>query len=129
MATGWGQESFDNTDYPSILKEVRLSKVDQGQCQSRMRETRLGRWFRLHDTFLCAGGHPGVDTCKGDGGSPLVCRDHSKREETHVQIGIVAWGINCGRGGMPGVYADVIKLLPWIQEKLALLTASPSAGY
>ena len=29
--------------------------------------------FRLHSSFLCAGGIPGKDTCKGDGGSPLVC--------------------------------------------------------
>ena len=34
----------------------------------------FGRRFRLHDSFLCAGGGKGSDTCTGDGGSPLVCQ-------------------------------------------------------
>ena len=72
----------------------------------RLRTTRLGQKYKLHDSFLCAGGINGKDTCKGDGGSPLVCP--SKYDpNTYVQAGIVAWGIGCGEDGIPGVYASV----------------------
>jgi len=55
------------------------------------------------------------DTCKGDGGSPLVCP--SKFDpNTYVQTGIVAWGIGCGENGTPGVYADVSKASCWIDS-------------
>merc|ERR1712133_347380 len=55
------------------------------------------------------------DTCKGDGGSPLVCP--SKYDpNTYVQTGIVAWGIGCGENGTPGVYADVSKASCWIDS-------------
>ncbi|XP_043229688.1 uncharacterized protein LOC122385456 [Amphibalanus amphitrite] len=128
-ATGWGQESFDNAFYPNLLKKVPLRTVESGRCQTQLRQTRLSKWFELHDTFVCAGGEPNVDTCLGDGGSPLVCRDTSAQyddEETFVQVGIVAWGINCHQAGVPGVYADVVALMPWIRSALDSLTSRPS---
>ncbi|XP_043196552.1 phenoloxidase-activating factor 2-like [Amphibalanus amphitrite] len=120
VATGWGKESFENSQYTNILKEVPLRVVGHDACQEALRTTRLGKWFKLHDTFTCAGGEPHVDTCKGDGGSPLVCRIPSEfpGEDKFVQVGIVAWGIGCGKDGIPGVYADVQKLLPWIHEHM-----------
>ena len=47
--------------------------VERNQCQKQLRQTRLGHFFELHTSFMCAGGKNGADTCKGDGGSPLVC--------------------------------------------------------
>ena len=48
--------------------------VDSTECQKLLREnTRLGPFFELDKSFLCAGGQDGRDTCKGDGGSPLTC--------------------------------------------------------
>merc|ERR1712013_790865 len=72
----------------------------------KLRTTRLGQEYKLHDSFICVGGVNGKDTCKGDGGSPLVCP--SKYDpNTYVQAGMVAWGIGCGEDGTPGVYASV----------------------
>ncbi|KAG6465667.1 hypothetical protein O3G_MSEX015303 [Manduca sexta] len=62
---------------------------------------------------MCAGGEPGRDTCKGDGGSPLVCPSEYEKDR-YVQNGIVAWGIGCGEDGTPGVYVDVANLREWI---------------
>jgi len=113
-ATGWGKDKFgDSGRYQVILKEVDLNMVNQTECQNRLRKTKLGRRFRLHDSFICAGGQDGKDTCKGDGGSPLVCP--SKYDpDTFVQAGVVAWGIGCGEDGTPGVYAAVSQSVCWI---------------
>merc|ERR1712054_670778 len=107
FATGWGKDQFGAAgEYQVVLKEIDLPVVSNGVCQDKLRSTRLGQKFKLHDSFLCAGGVAGKDTCKGDGGSPLVCP--SKYDpNTYIQAGIVAWGIGCGENGTPGVYADV----------------------
>jgi len=60
---------------------------------------------------MCAGGTPGDDTCRGDGGGPLVC--HNTDPDTYYQAGIVAWGVGCG-GDTPGVYAAVSEAVCWI---------------
>lgn len=47
--------------------------MDRTDCQNRLRTTRLGTYFQLHSSFVCAGGEANRDTCRGDGGGPLVC--------------------------------------------------------
>merc|ERR1712193_99570 len=109
FATGWGKDQFGAAgNYQVVLKEIDLPVVGHDQCEASLRTTRLGKRFQLDDSFICAGGVDGKDTCKGDGGSPLVCQ--SKFDPTpYVQAGIVAWGIGCGEDNTPGVYASVAK--------------------
>merc|ERR1711937_567928 len=114
FATGWGKDKFGAAgEFQVVLKEIDLPVVDSYQCENRLRQTRLGSKYKLHDSFMCAGGVSGKDTCKGDGGSPLVCPSKTD-PNTYVQAGIVAWGIGCGEGGTPGVYASVSKAACWI---------------
>lgn len=118
FATGWGKNEFGNKGrFQVILKSVELPLVSHDSCQHVLRNTRLGKYFKLHESFLCAGGVSDIDTCTGDGGSPLVCPlpFDSKR---YVQVGIVAWGIACGQTNIPGVYADVSKGRRWIDSTL-----------
>jgi len=118
FATGWGKDKFGAAgEYQVVLKEIDLPVVDHDTCQDSLRQTRLGGKFKLHESFVCAGGVNGKDTCKGDGGSPLVCP--SKYDPyTYVQAGIVAWGIGCGEDGTPGVYADVSQATCWIDQAI-----------
>ena len=117
VATGYGKDQFHGGRFQNIMKQVDLPVVPHRECQNRLRTTRLGRWFRLHRTFTCAGGVEGVDVCRGDGGSPYVCP--SKEDPTkYVQVGIVAWGIGCGEGGIPGVYGSVPKMVDWVHAKM-----------
>merc|ERR1711937_179268 len=129
FATGWGKDKFGSAgEYQVVLKEIDLPVVDNYQCEDRLRQTRLGEKYKLHDSFLCAGGINGKDTCKGDGGSPLVCP--SKYDpNTYVQAGIVAWGIGCGEQGTPGVYASVSKSLCWIDYAMSCYYGDISGDY
>ncbi|XP_076033539.1 inactive CLIP domain-containing serine protease A8-like [Oratosquilla oratoria] len=102
-ASGWGKDAF-NGNFQHILKKVDLPIVAHSHCQALLRRTRLGRFFRLHESFLCAGGEVGKDVCRGDGGGPLVCEE---KDGTYTLVGITAWGIGCGERDVPGVYAYV----------------------
>jgi len=113
FATGWGKDQFGSQgEYQVVLKEIDLPVVNNYECQERFKQSRLGNKFKLHDSFICAGGEQDKDTCKGDGGSPLVCPSKNN-PDTYVQAGIVAWGIGCGEG-YPGAYAAVSKALCWV---------------
>ncbi|KAK7073778.1 hypothetical protein SK128_024245 [Halocaridina rubra] len=116
ISTGWGKANFETDKYSEIMKALELPAVNHQACQNALRTTRLGPTFTLHQSFMCAGGG-GVDTCTGDGGSPLICP--RKNDPGHyVQAGIVAWGIGCGQEGLPGVYASISRALDWIGQQL-----------
>jgi len=117
VANGWGKDKFGSDGrYASILKEVVYPIVERKDCQDKLRETRLGRFFELDKSFICAGGIKGVDTCKGDGGSPLTCKIQGTN--AWVQAGIVSWGIGCGEEGVPAVYANVGHVVCWIDNEV-----------
>merc|ERR1712241_1080564 len=59
------------------------------------------------------GGEHAQDTCKGDGGGPLVCP--SKNDpNSFIQVGITSWGVGCGAIDVPGVYASIPSSLCFI---------------
>lgn len=119
IAIGWGKSSFERNDrYKSTLEKLYLPIIDPSYCEQSLRSTRLGPYFRLDRSFICAGGRVGQDTCKGDGGSPLICQmpNDSKR---YYQMGIVAAGIGCATS-LPGLYVNVPHFTDWISGKMKL---------
>lgn len=118
FASGWGKDVFGQKGkYQVILKKIDVPMVPRDECQTKLRTTRLGKFFELHESFVCAGGEPGKDTCKGDGGGPLVCPIPGHKDR-YYEIGIVAWGIGCGENGTPGVYASVPLFRDWIDSQM-----------
>ncbi|XP_072943151.1 phenoloxidase-activating factor 2-like [Epargyreus clarus] len=119
FATGWGKNQYGKSgQYQNILKKIDLQLVDHRLCEAQLRRTRLQRHFNLHPSFLCAGGEVNKDTCTGDGGSPLVCPVKFERDR-YVQMGIVAWGIECGHA-LPGVYSAVAAFGGWIDNSVGM---------
>ncbi|CAL4165774.1 unnamed protein product, partial [Meganyctiphanes norvegica] len=66
-------------------------------------------------SYICAG-DGGNDSCMGDSGGPLVL----KINNVWTQIGVVSWGIGCGKGHYPGVYSRLPTFLPWINRVKAI---------
>ncbi|KOB69239.1 Serine proteinase-like protein 1, partial [Operophtera brumata] len=60
FATGWGKDVFEKEG----RYQIELPVVDRATCQTQLRKTRLGRFFELHSSFMCAGGEKGHDACK-----------------------------------------------------------------
>ncbi|KAK9509042.1 hypothetical protein O3M35_006452 [Rhynocoris fuscipes] len=117
IATGWGKTDLSKRGiFPDTLRKVNLPLMDRTECVERLRKTRLGKYFILLPGFLCAGGVPDSDTCRGDGGGPLYCPLQSDPNRYAV-VGLVAWGIECGKGN-PAVFADVREYMPWIKEQI-----------
>jgi Trypsin len=54
----------------------------------------------------------GIDSCQGDSGGPIVRQEG----DTHIQVGVVSWGIGCAQADFPGVYAKVGAAYGWIRE-------------
>ncbi|XP_076177043.1 phenoloxidase-activating factor 2 isoform X2 [Ptiloglossa arizonensis] len=115
LATGWGKNSFGGA-YQKELRKVEVPLVDRTDCQNRLRTTKLGPYFQLHVSFMCAGGEQNRDTCRGDGGGPLVCPTATGQ---YLQAGIVSWGIGCGESNIPAVYTNVAQYSQWIDQQLA----------
>ncbi|XP_054828432.1 ovochymase-2 [Eublepharis macularius] len=122
---GWGRLR-ENGILPQVLHEVELPILDHDECSralSTLKKPIQG------DTLMCAGfPDGGKDACQGDSGGPLVCMSE---HGSWTLVGVTSWGMGCARGwmhnlrkkynrrGSPGVFTDLIKLLPWIQQHMA----------
>lgn len=117
--SGWGKNAGDRGGkYQATLRKVDLSIVKRGKCERYLRKTRLGPFYNLNESLMCAGGGR-RDTCKGDGGSPLVCVIPYDKNRFY-QTGIVAGGIGCG-ANVPGLYVNVAHFSHWITHQLGFI--------
>lgn len=69
---------------------------------------------------LCKIKHFKSFSSTGDGGSPLICPVPDE-VDYYYQTGIVSWGIECGREGIPGVYVNIAKFRDWIDNEMTHL--------
>ena len=53
---------------------------------------------------------------QGDSGGPLV---HKMAGGKMEQVGIVSWGIGCGKEDFPGVYTRVTEMRDWISKVMS----------
>jgi secreted trypsin-like serine protease len=72
-------------------------------------------------TQICAG-DGFIDSCQGDSGGPLVRYGSTGQP---VQVGIVSWGLGCGRAESPGIYTRIAAFTGWIRGTVAAEATAP----
>ena len=96
----WGQNQ-------ERQREIDLPLLSSQECARRLRPTFEERGvpgWQPKPSEVCAGGEPGEDTCRGEGGAPLVCYDD--RSDQYFLMGLVSYGFGCN-STLPGVYTNM----------------------
>ncbi|XP_055713666.1 proclotting enzyme [Phlebotomus papatasi] len=109
VVIGWGSLR-ENGPQPSILQEVSIPIWSNDNCARKYGSAAPAG---ITQNMLCAG-QDYKDSCSGDSGGPLMVNDGK-----WTQVGIVSWGIGCGKGQYPGVYTRVSNFMPWIMKNLS----------
>lgn len=104
---GWGSLK-ENGPQPNTLQEVTVKIWDNKVCKETYGPAAPGG---IKSHMLCAG-QKGKDSCSGDSGGPMQIGSGS----TWTQIGVVSWGIGCGKSHYPGVYSRITELREWIDR-------------
>ena len=85
-----------------FLQEAKIPIIDFADCKD-LYENAVNE-----DSMFCAGSAKGdIDSCQGDSGGPLIVLEN----ERPILVGLVSWGVGCGRQGHYGVYAKVMTII------------------
>jgi trypsin len=111
---GYGSTSEEGGS-TNVLLQVTVPAVDDDTC--------LVQYKGAVDieTVFCAG-EEGKDACQGDSGGPII-------DQNNVQVGIVSWGVGCGRAAHAGVYTRVGAYADWIDAKICQHSSHPPSSY
>jgi len=109
--SGWGHLKANGSGIPDKLREVSVLVLHDESCKTMLSKY---PWDPKNKTMLCAGGAD-KDACQGDSGGPMVCQDDNGVE---CLAGVVSWGVGCATEGIPGVYTNLRKYIPWISEHM-----------
>ncbi|XP_049496373.1 serine protease 44-like [Panthera uncia] len=123
--TGWGRPEEVLAPMPVLLQETEQHILHHKKCNWIL-QTQLGTFRSMvRKGMICAYRAEKKGICKGDSGGPLVCEFN----ETWVQVGIVSWGIGCGRRNFPAVYTEVSFYRDWVIDHLSQACSWDSAGF
>lgn len=110
--TGYTDEQQTPTIFGSLF-EISSTVHNKQWCNSRG----FKNMVRIDDRAVCAWSEDEQreDACQGDSGGPLkIDIDISTTQHIYVQLGIVSWGIGCGK--YPGVYTNIASFNAWIKS-------------
>lgn len=118
---GFGVEDYAEDEVPAALKSIGVNIFSEEYTKAKAKsilwndiiffdEFCAGLPDANNDGFTDAGG----DSCSGDSGGGLVCREDDKL----IVYGLSSWGDNCGKKGKPSVYANVFAAMSWIENTI-----------
>ena len=124
---GWGDTKEDG-EQSDVLLELDVQVWDNAECQAALRKDKdqgVNASYVIDETMFCAGGKQGEDSCQGDSGGPIIVRASPSSSadpyDGDVLVGVVSWGVGCGRPNFPGVYHRLSTSLDFIYERVPVL--------
>ncbi|XP_014440671.1 serine protease 42-like, partial [Tupaia chinensis] len=109
--TGWGRTAEAVEKFlPEVLQEVDQYIVLYQKCNEMIQKALPFPREAVLRGMICGYRERGKDSCQGDSGGPMTCEYNN----TWIQVGIVSWGIGCGRHEVPGVYTEVGHYSSWM---------------
>ncbi|KAJ8020202.1 Enteropeptidase [Holothuria leucospilota] len=111
LIAGWGIKSLRTGSLSNRLQEANVPIIDQLTCFNYLSSIQFAP-----DIMLCAGFDAGgVDSCDGDSGGPLMCRNAKDRWDL---VGVTSIGVHCAFPRLPGVYTRVSAHLDFLKEHI-----------
>nr|XP_034183762.1 urokinase-type plasminogen activator isoform X1 [Osmia lignaria] len=108
---GWGKSRVTDDFGTDVLHEARIPIVSTEACRDVYVD------YRITDNMFCAGYRRGrMDSCAGDSGGPLLCRDPRRPDHPWTIFGITSFGEGCGKRGKFGIYARMSNYVRWISR-------------
>ncbi|MET8699606.1 serine protease [Kitasatospora sp. NPDC004723] len=102
QVSGWGATAQDGP-LSASARIAAVPLITRDKCRTEYGPA------NVTDRMICAGEDAGgKDACQGDSGGPLVAGG--------VLVGVVSWGLGCGRPGYAGVYTRIGALRSWIDS-------------
>ncbi|KAK0085339.1 hypothetical protein PV325_005380 [Microctonus aethiopoides] len=103
---GWGKLKATDNFGTDVLHEARIPIVSTEICRGMYED------YKITDNMFCAGYHQGrMDSCAGDSGGPLLCRDPNKSNHPWTVFGITSFGEGCGKRGVH-FKIELVRLIP-----------------
>lgn len=115
VAAGWGltEEGGGEEKKSKVLQKVQLEVIPNVKCFKETGYRVIENY--MDETMLCAWGDK-RDACGGDSGGPLAFWEDETQK--WLLVGIVSFGVGCGRRDYPGIYSSVASHLDWIRSHL-----------
>ena len=120
---GWGATRYGGGNSQNLFS-IGLNLMDIDYC----RDHSFYDSQSLQNDELCAGLPPTEENnfnryenrvidaeknyCQGDSGGPLIC----DVKGVAVLVGVVSWGVTCGKEGYPGIFSNVHYHRDWIES-------------
>jgi len=100
--------AYIDTGSNNVLRQAVVPTLSFQACRAKWGNS-------MSSNKMCASTASGKGICFGDSGGPLVCKQGNK----WLQYGInsFVYKYDCVHPNYPTVYASVVSLLPWIQQK------------
>uniref|UniRef100_A0A4W2GJM0 Serine protease 42-like n=2 Tax=Bos TaxID=9903 RepID=A0A4W2GJM0_BOBOX len=108
--TGWGRKQEFGPLVSEVLQEIDQYIMYYEKCNGLLQMALRTDKDLVQEGVICGYNSIGKDSCQGDSGGPLVCQYST----TWVQVGIVSWGVGCGRNNTPGVYTETALYAKWL---------------
>ncbi|XP_066206571.1 serine protease 46-like [Saccopteryx leptura] len=101
---------------PYSLEEMSVKIVNKEVCNQQYQFLFLkGQKLSIGKDALCAISQWGVESCKGNSGSSMVCRVN----KTWIQMGVASWSFSCNQRRFPNIYTSTSFFSQWIRTQIS----------